>query len=196
MPQDPSVGISRNLHQAVPSHRRLINGSSTSQFWYGGRSVPLWAKTLRNLWATKRISLYCLARARITACRWIRGKSSTLAKAFYANIEPPWLADPEQSGFFCENGWASSAQNPLMRISQNLHPALPQHWALTNGSSIFDICYRGRSVRSGNRSAITRINCRPGNNASRPGTTNPVGSIFAYKGFPLAGALLREIGML
>ncbi len=99
IPQNPSVRISQNLHQTVPWHRRLTNGSSTFEFWYGGRSVGPRAKTLDNRWATKGISIYSLARARITACRWIRDKSSTLGKTFYAKIDPLRFAVPEQSGF-------------------------------------------------------------------------------------------------
>ena len=82
--QNPSFRRSRNLHQAVPWHCRLTNGSSTFQFLYGGRSVGLRVETLDNRWATKRISVYILARAPITACRWIRDKSLTLEKTFYA----------------------------------------------------------------------------------------------------------------
>ena len=88
IPQDPSVKISRNLHQAVPWHRRLINGSSNFEFWYGGRSVGLRDKTLDNRWA-KRISIYSLARARITACRWIRDKSLHIGENFLCKNLPP-----------------------------------------------------------------------------------------------------------
>ena len=86
--QNPSVRISQNSHQAVPWHRRLTNGSSTFQCWYGGRSVGLRAKMLDNRWATKRISIYSLALLvhSITACRWIRDKSPTWGKTFYTKI--------------------------------------------------------------------------------------------------------------
>ena len=99
IPQNPSVRISQNSHQAVPWHRRLTNGSLTFEFWYGGQLVGLRAKTLDNHWAPKTIFVYSLARARITACRWIRGKSPTRGKTFYAKIYPPRFAVPEQSGF-------------------------------------------------------------------------------------------------
>ena len=97
--QNQSVRISRNLYQTVPWHRRLTNGSSTFEFWYGGQLVGLLAKTLDNCWATKRISIYSLARARIIACRWIRDKSPTMGKTFYAKIYHLKFAVLEHSGF-------------------------------------------------------------------------------------------------
>ena len=136
-----------NSQQAVPWHRRLTNGSSTFEFWYNGISVGLRAKTLDNHWAIKRISVYSLAHARITTCRWINDKSSTLGKTFYAKMYPLIFAVTEQSGFF------TKMVRPLLRKSvianfAKCAPSTPQHWALTNGSSTFDICYRGRSVCS------------------------------------------------
>ena len=79
---------------------RLTNGSSTFQFWCGGRSVGLRAKTLDNRWATKKISVYSLAYARITACRWIRGNlphgRKLSVQKFTVLVR---FAVPEQSGF-------------------------------------------------------------------------------------------------
>ena len=98
--QNLLVRISRHSHQAVvPWQRGLTNGSSTFEFWYGGRSVGLRGKTLKNRWATKRISVYNLARARIKACWWITDKSPKLGKTFYVKIYPPRFAVPEHSGF-------------------------------------------------------------------------------------------------
>ena len=99
IPQDPSVRISRNSHQAVPWQRRLTNGSSTFNFDTVADRWVFSAKTLDNRCATKRISVYSLARARITACRWIRDKTPSWGKTVYAKIYPPKFAVPEQSGF-------------------------------------------------------------------------------------------------
>ena len=99
IPQDPLVRKFRNLHQVVPWHRKLTNGSSTFEFWYGGRSVGLQAKTLDNHRATKKISIYSLAGACITACRWIMDKSSTFGENFLCKIDHLRFAVPEQSGF-------------------------------------------------------------------------------------------------